>query len=127
MHYAEDAKVIKMESRGTESSTFLYVVQDHENLESKIYLIEIPSRFSKKDISINYLGMSVLTSADPVFLSKRTFILLSEVEDSIIFEIQKKKRQDNPSLPHLREIQRFPNLGIITSVDKDPNSRRLLV
>ena len=124
MHFAIDIKVVPLETG--DKYRFLYIIQDGDNMRSMIYLIELPNRLKKKDVSITHLGYTALLSNAPVVIGKRRFLALSEVEDCVIYEILKQKTS-NVFSPYLKELKRFPNMGIITSIDVNPFHKNLMI
>ena len=87
MHFARDIKVMPLESG--DRYRFLYIIQDGDNMRSMIYLIELPNRLKKKEVSITHLGYTALLSSVPLPIGNRKFLALSEVEDCVVYEILK--------------------------------------
>jgi len=125
MHYANQIRVVLL-AKEKDRATFLYSIQSCDDMKSLLYLIEVPCYFSKKDIRITYLGESVLLSSDPIALSKDRFLVTSSVEDCYIFDITPIAKKD-PKQPHLNEIKRFSNLGIITNIIPNGQQKRLII
>jgi hypothetical protein len=91
-----------------------------------VYLVEIPPSLNLDKLAITFLGRSSVLSRPPLLLSEGTFIAISEVEATEVFQITEEKN-NNVERPFLKTIHVFENFGIIQQLDFNKEKKSMLV
>ena len=128
-HKLPASESVHVERLQNDTNDAFIFVSAHRVSSSKttfIYLTEIPANLDFSKMSMTFLGQGPHLSADPVQISPRRFLLISDLEPSEIVEIQVEKT-GNPKRPFLSQVHSFQNFGLIQQIDIDKPRNQIVV